>query len=88
MRKGVLGWDTQEAVRLAEKLAARRLCPESARLPKGAYLLRLFLSEDDALAADLLALGPALRRMEKGEEVEGTGPRAERALLSLLGLLG
>ena len=88
VRKGVLGWDTQEAVRLAEKLAARRLGPGSARLPKGAYLLRLFLSEDDALAADLLALGPALRRMEKGEAVAETGPAAERALRSLLGLLG
>jgi len=88
VRRGVPGWDAQEAVRLVEKLAARRLGPESAHLPKGAYLLRLFLSEDDALAADLLALGPALRRMEKGEAVEGTEPMAERALRSLLGLLG
>jgi hypothetical protein len=88
VRKGVAGWDTQEAVRLVEKLAARRLGPESARLPKGAYILRLFLSKDDALAADLLALGPALRRMEKGEAVPGMEEAAERALQSLLGLLG
>jgi hypothetical protein len=57
-------------------------------VPKGAYVLRLFYSEDDALAADLLALGPALRRMEKGEGAAGTGPAAERALRGLLGLLG
>ncbi|MHC4163503.1 MAG: hypothetical protein ACYSUM_15350 [Planctomycetota bacterium] len=88
VRRDVAGWDAQEAVRLAEKLAARRLGPESAHLPKGAYLLRLFLSEDDALAADLLALGPALRRMEKGEAVAGTEAAAERALRGLLGLLG
>jgi len=88
VRKDVPGWDDKEAVRLVEKLAARRLGPESAHLPKGAYLLRLFLSKDDALAADLLALGPALRRMEKGEAVEGTEPAAERALRGLLGLLG
>ncbi|MHC5049089.1 MAG: hypothetical protein ACYTGK_00585 [Planctomycetota bacterium] len=88
VRKGVAGWDTGEAARLVEKLAARRLGPESARLPKGAYLLRLFLSTDDALAADLLALGPALRRMEKGETVAGTADAAERALRGLLGLLG
>lgn len=88
VRADVSGWDTQEAVRLVEKLAARRLGPESARLPKGAYLLRLFLSEDDALAGDLLALGPALRRMEKGAAVAGTAAPAERALRSLLGLLG
>jgi len=88
VRKDVSGWDGQEAARLVEKLAARRLGPESARLPKGAYLLRLFLSEDDTLAADLLALGPALRRMERGEAVAGTEAAAERALRGLLGLLG
>jgi hypothetical protein len=88
VQRDVAGWDGQEAVRLVEKLAARRLGPEVAHLPKGAYLLRLFLSEDDALAADLLALGPALRRMEKGEAVSGTEAAAERALRSLLGLLG
>lgn len=88
LRTDVSGWDTGEAARLVEKLAARRLGPEAARLPKGAYLLRLFLHADDALAADLLALGPALRRMEKGEAVAGTAEPAERALRSLLGLLG
>ena len=77
-----------EAARAVEKLAARRIGPEWARVPRGAYLLRLFFSENDALAADLLALGPALRRMEKGEEALGTVPRAERALRGLLGLLG
>ncbi len=84
----VAGWDVQEAARLVERAADRRAGPEVARVPKGAYLLRLFYSEDDALAADLLALGPALRKMEKGEAVEGTGPAAERALKGLLGLLG
>jgi hypothetical protein len=84
----VKGWDTQEAARAVERVVARRAGPEWARLPRGAYLLRLFYSEDDALAADLLALGPALRRMEKGEAVEGTEPLAARALAGLLGLLG
>jgi len=84
----VHGWDAGDALRGAEKLAARRLGPEWARLPRGAYILRLFLSEDDALAADLLALGPALRRMQKGEEVADTAPKAMRALRGLLGLLG
>jgi len=82
------GWDANEAARCVEKAAARRLGPEWARLPRGAYPLRLFWSTDDGLAADLLALGTALRRMEKGEAVAGTGPRAERALRGLLGLLG
>ncbi|MCK6459380.1 MAG: hypothetical protein L6Q95_05740 [Planctomycetes bacterium] len=82
------GWDVQEAARIAERAADRRAGPEFLRVPKGAYLLRLFYSDDDTLAADLLALGPALRRMEKGEAVEGTGPAAERALRGLLGLLG
>jgi hypothetical protein len=84
----VAGWDPQEAARIVERVADRRPGPELARIPKGAYLLRLFYSEDDALAADLLALGPALRRMEKGEAAPGTGPAAERALRGLLGLLG
>jgi hypothetical protein len=84
----VAGWDVQEAARAVERVADRRAGPEWGRLPKGAYLLRLFYSEDDALAGDLLALGPALRRMEKGESVPGTGPAAERALRGLLGLLG
>jgi len=83
----VAAWDTQEAARAVERVADRRAGPEFARLPKGAYLLRLFYAENDALAADLLALGPALRRMEKGEAAAGTGPAAERALLGLFGLL-
>jgi len=83
----VQGWDAQEAARAAERVADRRAGPEYARLPKGAYLVRLFYSEDDTLAADLLALGPALRRMEKGEAAPGTGPLAERALRGLLSLL-
>lgn len=88
VRRRVEGWDDAHALRAAEKLAARRLGPDAARLPKGAYLLRLFLSEDDRLAADLLALGAALKRMEKGEEAPGSDERATRALRSLLGLLG
>jgi len=84
----VAGWDGQEAARAVERVADRRAGPEYARVPKGAYLLRLFYSEDDVLAADLLALGPALKRMEKGEVAEGTGPAAERALRAMLGLLG
>ncbi|MFI5402772.1 MAG: hypothetical protein ACHQ1G_07545 [Planctomycetota bacterium] len=84
----VAGWDVQEAVRAVERVADRRAGPEFARLPKGAYLLRLFYAEDDTLAADLLALGPALRKMEKGEAAPGSGPAAERALQALLGLLG
>jgi len=88
VRRAVDGWDEREAAKSAEKLAARRSGPEWARLPKGAYLLRLFLSEDDQLAADVLALGPILRRMEKGEPVDGARERAERALRALLGMLG
>jgi hypothetical protein len=84
----VAGWDVQEAARIADRAADRRAGPEFVRVPKGAYLLRLFYSEDDTLAADLLSLGPALRKMEKGEAVEGTAPAAERALRGLLGLLG
>ncbi len=87
-RPAVAGWDLQEAARAAERVADRHAGPEYARVPKGAYLLRLFYSEDDTLAADLLALGPALRRMEKGEGAPGTGPAAERALRGLFGLLG
>lgn len=84
----VAGWDVQEAARTAERVADRRAGPEYARVPKGAYLLRLFYSDDDTLAADLLALGPALRRMEKGEPAPGSGPTAERALRGLFALLG
>ena len=91
LRRPVTGWDVDEAVRAAERLANRRLGPEWARLPRGAYLLRLFGSEDDVLAGDLLALGPALRRMEKGEAPEdpdAVRERARRALAALLGMLG
>jgi len=84
----VAGWDAAEAARCVEKVASRRLGPEWARVPKAAYPLRLFFGDDDALAADLLALGPALRRMERGEEVEGTAPTAAQALRGLLALLG
>jgi hypothetical protein len=84
----VAGWDVQEAARTAERVADRRAGPEYARVPKGAYLLRLFYSDDDTLAADLLALGPALRRMEKGEGAPGSGPAAERALRGLFALFG
>ena len=83
----VAGWDEGTAARLAGKLAARRLGLDAARLPKGAYLLRLFVSESDALAADLFWLATALRRMEKGEDVEDAQPRALRALNGLMGLL-
>ncbi len=82
------GWQPSEAASAVEKFAARRIGPEWARMPKAAYLLRLLLDVEDGIAADLLALGPALRRLEKGENVEGSGDRAEGALRGLLGLLG
>ncbi|MDH3592850.1 MAG: hypothetical protein OER88_13270, partial [Planctomycetota bacterium] len=88
VHRPVAGWDDTEAARAAEKLAARRAGPEWARIPRGAYVLRLFLSDDDELAADLLSLGRALRRLEKGEAVDGTDAPAERALANLIGLLG
>jgi len=88
VRRPVEGWDEQEAARLVEKLAARRLGPDAAQLPRGVYLLRLFLAEDDTLAADLLILGQALRRMEKGEEPVDSGTVRERAARSLRALLG
>ncbi len=88
VRSKAAGWDEAEAARAVEKLAERRAGPEWARLPRGAYLVRLFVKEDDALTEDLLALGPVLRRMEKGVGVTGEGERAERALRGLLGLLG
>lgn len=88
VRAEVPGWDVAEAARAVEKVAERRAGPEWARLPRGAYVLRLLVAEDDALAGDLLALAPALRRMERGEAVEGTRDRAERALRGLLGRLG
>ncbi|MGQ0614955.1 MAG: hypothetical protein ACT4PV_14565 [Planctomycetaceae bacterium] len=88
VRAKAAGWDAAEAARAVEKVAERRAGPEWARLPKGAYLLRLFVKQDDALTEDLLALGPVLRQMEKGVGVPGEGGRAERALRGLLGLLG
>ncbi|MEE8105762.1 MAG: hypothetical protein V3T86_09535 [Planctomycetota bacterium] len=81
------GWNAEDAARAIEKLADRRIGPEWARVPKGAYLLRLLVHEDDDLAADLLALGPALRQMERGEPVEDTADVAARALMGLIGLL-
>jgi hypothetical protein len=78
------GWDAAEAGRFVEKLADRRAGPEWARLPKAAYPIRLLLIEEDPLAADLLALGPALRRMEKGERAPGSTEAALRALRRLL----
>jgi len=88
VRAAAEGWDEVEAARAVERVAARRAGPEWARLPRGAYLLRLLVVPDDALASDLLAIAPALRRMEKGETVEGSAGRAERALRRLLSLLG
>jgi hypothetical protein len=88
VRRPVEGWDEQEAARLVEKLAARRLGPDAARLPRGVYLFRLFISDDDDLASYLLALGLALRRMEKGEEPVDSGTVRERAAHSLRALLG
>lgn len=78
------GWDPAEAARFVEKLSDRRAGPEWARLPKAAYPIRLLLIEEDPLAADLLALGPALRRMEKGERAPGSPEIALRALRRLL----
>jgi len=81
------GWETKAAQRAVDKLAARRAGPELARVPNGAYLMRLFWLEDDRLAADLLALGPAMKRLERGETVEGVRSHALRAWKSLAGLL-
>jgi len=83
----VEGWDTKAAQRAVDRLAARRAGPELARIPNGAYMLRLFWLEDDRLAADLLALGPVMKRLERGESVEGVRQRAERAWKTLAGLL-
>ena len=47
----------QEAARLVEKLAARRLGPDAARLPRGVYLFRLFISDDDDLAGQHAGVG-------------------------------
>jgi len=88
VRLPIPGWDAKDAARGVERLAARRAGPRWARLPRGAYFLRLFFGGSDELAADLLALGPVLRRMEKGEAVAGTAERAERALRGLVALLG
>ena len=87
VQRKVEGWDNDEAVRAAEKVAAQRVGPDWARLPRGAYLLRLFLDDSDELAGDLLALGAALKQMEKGSEIAGTDERALRALSNLLALL-
>ena len=83
----VEGWETKAAQRAVDRLAARRAGPELGRIPNGAYVLRLFWLEDDRLAADLLALGPAMKRLERGETVEGVRQHAERAWKSLAGLL-
>ncbi|MFQ5843770.1 MAG: hypothetical protein ACE5JG_02155, partial [Planctomycetota bacterium] len=61
--------------------------PEWTGLPRGVYPLRLLVHENDALAADLLALAPLLRRMERGEAVAGAEAPARRALGGLLGLV-
>lgn len=82
------GWEPQQAAIFLEKLAERRAGPEWARLPKAAYPIRLLLAREDGLAEDLLFLGPVLRRMEKGEAVQGAAERAARALKTLLGGLG
>ena len=87
VRRPVEGWDEAEAGRVADKLAAKRAGPEWAKIPKAAYPLRLFEIEDDELTADILALGPALKAMEKGEAVEGVRERAMRVWASVSGLL-
>ncbi|MHC4938038.1 MAG: hypothetical protein ACYTHK_03620 [Planctomycetota bacterium] len=87
VRRPVEGWDEADAARAADKLAAKRAGPEWARLPKAAYPWHLFGDLEAGLAADLIALGPALRAMEKGESVEGVRERAMRAWISLAGLL-
>jgi len=78
------GWDAAEAARFVDRLSERRAGPEWARLPKAAYPIRLLLIEEDALASDLLALAPALRRMEKGERAPGSTEVALRVLRRLL----
>ncbi|MHC4408885.1 MAG: hypothetical protein ACYS0F_07770 [Planctomycetota bacterium] len=87
VRRPVEGWDENDAARAADKLATKRAGPEWARLPKAAYPWHLFGNLEAALAADLIALGPPLRAMEKGESVEGVRERALRAWSSLAGLL-
>ena len=87
VQQPVEGWDIKTAQRAADRMAARRAGPEWAKLPNAAYLIRLFWLDDDALAADLLALGPALRQMEKGETVEDVRDRAERVWRAVSGLL-
>ncbi|MHC4955248.1 MAG: hypothetical protein ACYTGZ_15450 [Planctomycetota bacterium] len=87
VQRPVEGWEVKDAQRAADRLSARRAGPEWAKLPNAAYMLRLFWLEDDRLAADLLALGPALKRMERGESVEGVRERATRCWKSLAGLL-
>jgi len=87
VRRPVEGWDEAEAARAADRLATKRAGPEWAHVPKAAYPWHLFGDLDAGLAADLLALGPPLRAMEKGEAVEGVRARARRAWSSLAGLL-
>jgi len=87
VRRPVEGWDEEDAARAADKLATKRAGPEWARIPKAAYPWHLFGDLDAALAADLLALGPALRAMEKGEGVAGVRERARRCWTALAGLL-
>lgn len=87
VRRAIEGWDEAEAGRVADKLAAKRAGPEWAKIPKAAYPLRLFEIEDDELTADILALGPALKAMEKGEAVGGVRERAMRVWASVSGLL-
>ncbi len=88
VQRPIEGWDAGDAARGAEKIEARRAGPEWGKIPRGAYVLQLFLHDDPELTRDLLQLGRALRDMEKGRTVGGTEAIAERALTELLGLLG
>jgi len=87
VRRDVAGWDEAEAARAADKLATKRAGPEWARVPKAAYPWHLFGGLDPSLAADLIALGPPLRAMEKGQDAEGVRGPARRAWSSLAGML-
>ena len=87
VQRPVEGWQIQDAQRAADRMAARRAGPEWAKIPNAAYMLRLFWLEDDDLAADMLALGPAMRRMEKGETAEDVRERALRVWTAVSGLL-
>ncbi|MEM8882601.1 MAG: hypothetical protein AAGD14_00860 [Planctomycetota bacterium] len=87
VQRDLPGWDPEEAARGADKLANKRAGPEWARLPKAPYCYHLFGGADDALTTDLLTLGPALKRMEKGETVEDIRPVALRVWRTLAGSL-